>query len=882
MMRRTESGTGVAGGIDATSRPRRVSRRWSAGWAAALAAAFGCGSSESPAGPIEVGEGPGSSTVSRDPFGLTVALANETRWSAPESDLPELGLVSFGIAERINPFRFYDPAEPVATEWIRPGRVRSAREERDGSGTMRRVVLDVEVPPQLGAGLDVEVEQLCAGDCASAVRRRTRVTMAVREPASIVLFARVAWALESGEGMYGLGERFGAPDLRGEVHAMQLLPANTASGLNEVHVPIPWVVSTRGYAVLVESYRPAAADLGATVADAATFTVAGESLRFDVFAAPDPWTLVPGIWDATGAPRMPPEWSFGPQLWRNELTDRAELEADAAAIREHDLPVSVLWIDNPWQTSYNDFTFNTLQFPEPQTMIDALHDGGFKVLTWSTPYVDTTDDSDVREGMRSDTGGLYEEGAAAGYFVRGPTGEPAGMPWGSGRMGGMLDFPNPAASAWWTGLVRRVTRMGIDGFKLDYGEIFVGLLGSRLDVTYGDGGTEADWHARYAILYDRAYRAALEADRPDGFLIGRGSAMGGQADVDCIWPGDLENDLSDFGEDRGDGERSVGGLSSAVHGLMSLSVSGFPVFGSDTGGYRGGLPASEALVRWGAHTAFTPVMQVGGAGRSHNPWDTTLFPEPWVLSAMRKFMKTHQRLVPYLYDRVCRAHQGTVPPILPLGLAYADDPAARADGCAYLLGDRMLVAPACRGEDPRRVHLPAGTWVDWWTGEVHEGPADLAMPNPIDAIPVFLAAGAVVPLFPHEVDTMVPSTDPEVVSIGTAESPLVWRVVPAGVDGPGEGTVWAADGCPDDVSGTLRVVADGDCQRFEGGTQDRLPAAVLELDWQAFSDAAPREVSGFARAADRDAVLAGCDRCWFHDAADGKLYASPVPASICR
>lgn len=831
---------------------------------------------------IHVGAGSGAAVVDCDPFGMSVELADGTRWTAPGSADPALGVIAFAVADRLNPNRYYDPLDPRPSAWIRPGRVISAALERDAGGVVTRAALRVEAPPQVGSALALDLRWGCRAPPEGPPVCGVDVGMTVEDPGA-VMFSRLSWSLDGGEALYGLGERFDHPDLAGRKHAMQMEIGGTDSGLNEVHVPVPWIVSTRGYAVLVEETSPGAFDVGATDAAAATATYASPAFSFAVVTARDSWVLAGEVAHRTGMPRLPPMWSFGPQMWRNELEDRAELLDDARAIREHDLPVSVLWIDNPWQTSYNDFTFNPLQFPDAPSMIRELHDRGFRVLAWSTPYLNTSDDSHVRAGMNPNTGGLYEEALERGYLVRLAYGGVAEMPWTSGKLGGKIDFTNPAASEWWTELVRRATRLGIDGFKLDYGELTPHLFGSRLNLRFHDGRTESELHAAYSVLYHQAYQEALRRDRPEGFIIGRASTLGGQPHVDCIWPGDLDRDFSDHREPNAQGNPSVGGLPAAVHALQSLSVSGFPTFGSDTGGYRGGAPTSEVLVRWAAHTAFTPVMQIGGGGDSHNPWDTSLYPGDWVLPAMRKFMKTHQQLVPYLFSLVRRASAEGAPPVLPVGLAYPGDPDLREDGCAYMLGERMLVAPACRGEDPRRVRLPAGTWVDWWTGEVRSGPAVVDIPNPIDSIPVFLAPGAVVPLFPAEVDTMVPSIDPAVVYAWESGGALVFRVVPAQEGRPGEGRVFGPDGAATDAY--LSVALDGDCQRFDRVppvVSTRFRATVIEIDWRVFSGSPPSSVGGFAPAASVDDVFAGCGGCWFHDAAAGKVYATPIPSAACR
>ena len=103
------------------------------------------------------------------------------------------------------------------------------------------------------------------------------------------------------------------------------------------------------------------------------------------------------------------------------------------------------------------------------------------------------------------------------------------------------------------------------------------------------------------------------------FILARAGTWGEQTQASVIWPGDLDADLSRFGDDR-DGKLAVGGLPAAVAAGLSLSPSGFPLFASDTGGYRHGPPTKETFTRWFQHTALTPVMQIG-TGSSNVAWE---------------------------------------------------------------------------------------------------------------------------------------------------------------------------------------------------------------------------------------------------------------------
>jgi alpha-glucosidase len=82
-------------------------------------------------------------------------------------------------------------------------------------------------------------------------------------------------------------------------------------------------------------------------------------------------------------------------------------------------------------------------------------------------------------------------------------------------------------------------------------------------------------------------------------------------------------------------------------------------------------------------------------------------------------------------------------------LNYPDDPRVWSLGHQFLWGDDLLIAPVTReGATAWPVYLPAGGWYDFWTGARHEGPRGLTVDAPLDRLPIFVRAGAIVPLGP--------------------------------------------------------------------------------------------------------------------------------------
>jgi len=146
--------------------------------------------------------------------------------------------------------------------------------------------------------------------------------------------------------------------------------------------------------------------------------------------------------------------------------------------------------------------------------------------------------------MNDDNKGLFGRAQRDGLLVKfADSGGPFLLPWSWGT-GASVDFSGTGGFDLWKGLAAKVTAMGVAGFKLDYGEETVPeLLGMRVGLRFANGETESTMHRKHSVSFHRATRAAF-TDRADAFLLGRASAIGGQRDVDAIWPGDLDTDFS--------------------------------------------------------------------------------------------------------------------------------------------------------------------------------------------------------------------------------------------------------------------------------------------------------------------------------------------------
>jgi alpha-D-xyloside xylohydrolase len=272
----------------------------------------------------------------------------------------------------------------------------------------------------------------------------------------------------------------------------------------------------------------------------------------------------------------------------------------------------------------------------------------------------------------------------------------------------VLDFRQPAVVAEYRSRLRKLVALGVDGFKGDRGD--------ELDLTALSPTLQND----YPLLYANA---AIPVLPPGGGAIFRAASVGSQRVLPGMWGGDEPGEFV--------------GLQRAIRLGQTAAMSGFPTWGSDVGGYSSADLTAEVFARWAQLGAVSPVMEVGGAGPNSTPW--VLGPD--AMDALREAAVLHYELFPYLYGLLRRGE----PVLRPLGYTFPDDPQAWANQLELTVGPDLLAAPVTGPGTTPHVYLPAGRWIDLYTGETTAGPAGFTRDTPLAQLPLYLRAGAVVP-----------------------------------------------------------------------------------------------------------------------------------------
>ncbi|MFF4245871.1 alpha-xylosidase [Streptomyces sp. NPDC001822] len=517
-------------------------------------------------------------------------------------------------------------------------------------------------------------------------------------------------ALGVGETVHGLGERFTPYVKNGQVVDMWQADGGTSS--EQAYKNIPFYLSSRGYGVFVNHPGKVSFEVGSEAVGQVQFSVEDQTLEYFVIAGPTPKEVLARYTALSGRPALPPAWSFGLWLTTSFTTsyDEATVTSFVDGMADRGIPLSVFHFDCFWMREYQwcDFEWDPAVFPDPEGMIARLKDKGLKICVWINPYI----------GQKS---ALYEEGVREGYFVLTPEGDV--WQWDKWQAGmALVDFTNPAATAWFQGKLKGLLDQGVDGFKTDFGERI------PTDVVWHDGSDQERMHNYYTHLYNKAVFELLEKERGQGeaVLFARSAAAGGQQ-FPVHWGGDCWSSFEAMAE--------------SLRGGLSLSLSGFGFWSHDIGGFEG-TPDPAVFKRWLAFGLLSSHSRLHGSSSYRVPWE---FGDEAV-DVARQFTRLKHRLMPYLYGAAVETHRTGVPTMRPMLLEFPDDPTARVADRQYLLGPDLLVAPVFSQDGSVEYYVPEGTWTHFLTGDTVTGPAWRQETHGFDSLPLLVRQGAVLAL----------------------------------------------------------------------------------------------------------------------------------------
>ncbi|HKV53049.1 MAG TPA: glycoside hydrolase family 31 protein [Candidatus Binataceae bacterium] len=496
---------------------------------------------------------------------------------------------------------------------------------------------------------------------------------------------------------------------------------------------LPALHSLRGYGLLVDNPRRATWDLGHGDPAAFSYQSGGGGLQYYVFYGPDLPRLLRTYLELTGYPPMPPRWVLGLLQSRYGYRNRNELELIARTFREKRLPCDALILDVYWFRDMGDLAFDPVDWPDAPEMIARLRQQGYRIMLIEEPYV----------AVRSRN---YHEASSKGYLARRYDGSPYTFDFWPGECA-LVDFSNPAAREWWTALHRPLLEMGVAGWWSDLNE----PAKHYQDMLHHAGSAPMVHNLAAFEMHRSIFEAAQRyTPRQRTFILSRSAFAGSQRYGASLWSGDVD--------------MTFAALRKQVAVGLNTSLAGFPLWGSDIGGFGfEGKCSPELYVRWYQFGAFCPLCRPHG--------DQTELREPWqfgpeIEAICRKYLSLRYRLLPYTYTALHQACASGIPLMRALVVEFPRDPEVLNISDEYIFGSEILVAPVMdEGAAQRKVYLPAGRWVDFWTEAAHSGPKWLDVSAPLDTLPLFVREGAIIPSGPEVQSTADYVLDPLTIEV---------------------------------------------------------------------------------------------------------------------
>jgi len=530
---------------------------------------------------------------------------------------------------------------------------------------------------------------------------------------------RASFLFSGEQHFYGLGQGGAGFDRLGTTRQLWNTQIGHGPGSD---MGVPLLVSSRGYALFFDNPGDAVVSVGRSDGGVRiVYTAETGRLAWYFLLGGDVRGVMHEVAELLGRPSMPPRWALGFLQSTRHFEDTAELRRLGHTLREKRIPCDALIYLSTygdalgWNRGVGHLEFQPTLWPDPAALLAEMRAQHFEVITHEYPVL-------------HDESPLFAEAEARGYLLAAgyERASSAGANYRQGQR--YVDFSDPAARAWWWSAHRDLVRLGVGGWWLDGGE------GPPAESTL-HGGSGTLLHNIYDRYRHAAFAEGEARDRPDQrvFLLCRSGAAGMQRYGASCWSGDINNDFAT--------------LEAQIPLGLSTGMSGVPYWGTDVGGFFHPVPETgELYARWFQLGAFSPIFRSHGwVWREHVPWAHGIEIE----AICRRYAELRYRLLPYTYTLAWQAHTQGVPLMRPLVMSYPDDPRVWGLGHQFLWGDDLLVAPVTRaGATAWPVYLPAGAWYDFWTGARHEGPGGITVEAPLDRLPLFVRAGAIVPMGP--------------------------------------------------------------------------------------------------------------------------------------
>jgi alpha-D-xyloside xylohydrolase len=581
------------------------------------------------------------------------------------------------------------------------------------------------------------------------------VSVTVRKPGSTPILQMSGWEMAphtvNGEKTFRVGATFHAPadehyyglgqnqegvlDYRGRsIDCKHFYDAPAGET-----VCVPFLVTNKGYGIVWDN--PSDTVVSAGLHGHTTWrSNVGERVSYFVITGATLDELYAGYRKITGATPLPPKAAFGYIQSKARYETQQQVLDVADGYRSRGYPLDIMVVDWFYWTRMGQLDIDPTAFPDPKAMNQKLHEQGVHSIISVWPRFE-------KESR------YFDFLAAKGWLLKDKDGNPAdGLAERSDRAGALIDSTNPQARAWYWDRIRdNIASGGFDWFWLDETEPDLVPDGYFYSIGSGDR-----YHNVFPLLHTQGVAEGSRRDRANkrNLILARAAYLGSQRYGSLFWSSDINPTWE--------------ALERQVPTGLNFTASGLAYWGNDIGGWQW-LPQShtpertplldpsdardvvghnddypELIARWYEYAAFTPTMRAHGSRKNTEVWSYGKQAE----AVISKYLRLRYTLMPYIYSLGKQTYDTGAPFMRALFMDFPDDPHVSNLGDEYMFGPAFLVAPVTeQGRESRQVYLPAGRdWYNYWTNERLKGGQTVTVAAPIGIIPLFVAAGSIIPM----------------------------------------------------------------------------------------------------------------------------------------
>jgi len=509
------------------------------------------------------------------------------------------------------------------------------------------------------------------------------------------------------EGFYGLGQhQSGMFNYRGSTVEL---------GQNNTDVAIPFLLSSKGYAVLWNTAALTYVDNRFPL-ELTLSSIAGETEDYYFIYGPAMDSIIHQYRSMTGHAPMLPKWAYGYFQSKDRYVSLDEIQTIAKHYRDEHIPLDAMVQDWFWWKTEGDPIFN-LNYHDVSKDLATLHDEHVHTMISVWGLLDPASDTyKTLEGKHLNVPGAH-----------------------------VYDATNPEArDIYWNSLVGKLFAQGWDAFWLDSAEPeeYWPHMGDAIlrnkQLAIGNG---AEYTNVFPFLHTLGVQEHWKAtsDQKRVFLLTRSAFLGQQRVGATVWSGDVYS--------------TYWGLSHQVPAGLNFALSGYPYWTTDIGGYwppyEGAIqePAYQELyARWFEFGTFCPIFRSHGHRPQNEIWSYSRV-EPILI----QYDKLRYRLMPYIYSLAWKVSDQDYTIQRPLVMDWRSDQKTWNIGDQFMFGPALLVNPVLRANaTSRRIYLPAAAaWYDFWTGESVRGSQEIEAEAPLERLPLYVRAGSIIPLGPE-------------------------------------------------------------------------------------------------------------------------------------